>query len=52
MTRITGHCNEQLPKLHNEVVLIGLELPANPFCRWGSQLEGKPFQPLGHSLVL
>lgn len=52
MTRITGHRNEQLPKLHNEVVLIGLELPANPFCGWGSQFKGKLFQPLGHFLVL
>lgn len=52
MARITGHCNEQLPKLHNEVVLIGFELPSNPFCGWRSQFKGKLLQSLGHFLVL
>jgi hypothetical protein len=52
MTCITDHSNEQLPELYNEIVLIGLELPTNPFCGRGSQFKSKLLQSFGHFLVL
>jgi hypothetical protein len=52
MARITGHRNQQLPKLHNEIILVGLELPSDPLCGRGSQFERKSLQCLGCFLIL
>lgn len=52
MAGITGHGNQKLAELDNEVVLIGLEFPPNTFRGRGSQLEGELLQTLGRLLVL
>lgn len=49
---VTSHADEQLAKLNGEVILVGLEFPANLLSGWAGQLLSKLFQSGGDRFVL
>lgn len=49
---VTGHGNQELAKLNDEVVLIGLEFPTDFLSSWASQLLSELLQTSSDLLVL
>lgn len=41
MTRQAGHCDQELPELHSEVILIRFEIPTNLFSSGSGHFKGK-----------
>lgn len=52
MATVTSHADEQLAKLNGEVLLVGLEFPADLLGGWAGQLLSELFQSGGDRLIL
>lgn len=52
VARVTCHGDQKLAELNDQIVLVGLELPANALSCWGSEVASERLQALSDLLIL